>query len=336
MKKMMYKQNDNGTGFTVAKPERCVLVTHNDLDGAGCAVVALLTGVYEMYFCSNGKDIDDTVTAILDEYENEGGSLILTIADNSVSKEVADRIDNMHFNYEYFEPSLLDHHASALWLQDEYEWACIDTSECGTTMMYNDIFERTFYDENIKNMVKEFCNTVKDRDLWLWEEKGNQNANIYNESMRILGIQEYVLRTANNITDGNYIISADDERDALNMIAEKDKYVEEHSDNYFKDSVTIAGREYQVAFTFASKYTSELGNAICEKHDDIDICAIICTHRGEYGTVELRATKDDVDLSPIAKGLGGGGHKHAAGFPLKKDFAESTIGVFANMMSKAE
>ena len=334
MKKAMYEKSKRGDGYVMAAgPERDVLVTHTDLDGAGCAVVALLAGTNEIYFCNNGKDIDDTVTTILDEYEHEGGSLSLTIADNSVSKEVAERIDNIYDrDCDYFEPMLLDHHKSALWL-DEYCWACIDTNECGATLMYN---HNVCYDESVAKMLNEFCNTVKDHDLWLWEEKGNQNANIYNESMRILGIQEYVLRTANNITDGNYIISSDDERDALNMIAEKDKYVEEHSDNYFKDSVTIAGREYQVAFTFASKYVSELGNAICNKHDDIDICAIICTHRGEYGTVELRATKDDVDLAPIAKGLGGGGHKHAAGFPLKKDFAESTIGVFANMMSKAE
>lgn len=337
MKKAIYNLEN---GYFTNKGSKCrvVLVTHNDLDGAGCAVVNLFNDGSETYFCSNGKDTDDTVLKLIDEYKEDEFKykyFHLWIADNSVSEEVAAELDRLGTNNSNFFPMIFDHHKSAESLA-RYDWVTIDTTECGTTLLYNyfasDMSDD--YNEGVMQLLNEFCNTVKDRDLWLWENNGNKNANIYNESMRIIGIEEYVMRTANNIMSRKCIISADDEKAALDAIAEKDKYVEEHSDNYFKESVLIDNCGYQVAFTFASRYVSELGNAICSKHNDIDICAIICTNRGEYGTVELRATKDYVDLAPIAKGLGGGGHKHAAGFPLKKGFREDVVGILADMMGK--
>lgn len=329
MKKQYYKFMN---GEYELSTRRDILVTHTDLDGAGCAVVGLLNGIREIYYCNNGSDINNTVTDLIDEYNRGFYEMFnIIIADNSVSDEVAETLDKLYGN-DNFGLTLLDHHASAEHL-NKYDWATIDTEECGTTLMY---YECGDYKHNTDDL-KKFCNDVKDRDLWLWEQNGNEYANIHNEYLHMLGIEKYVAAIASNILDGKLIINKADENKVRKKLAEKDAYVQSNVNNYFKKKIHIGSKltpqyatEYEVAFTFASRYVSELGNAICKEHNDIDICAIVCANRG---TVELRAVKDNVDLSVIAKKLGGGGHKRAAGFPLSTDFINSIINSFAKMMS---
>ena len=61
----------------------------------------------------------------------------------------------------------------------------------------------------------------------------------------------------------------------------------------------------------ADSHTSELGNILCERHEELDFVAII-----KKETVSLRTVKDNVNLTDIAKQFGGGGHPKASGFPL--------------------
>ena len=70
----------------------------------------------------------------------------------------------------------------------------------------------------------------------------------------------------------------------------------------------------------ADSHTSELGNILCERHEELDFIAII-----KQGAVSLRTVKDDINLTDIAKQFGGGGHPKASGFPLGKDKLDKFI-----------
>lgn len=344
MKKQVYEYENGEFKVSNNITEKRVLVTHVDLDGAGCAVVALLAcDLSEIYYCGNGYDIDNTVMSLINEYKSGMYSrLDIIIADNSVSESVAIELNDLTKEEPNFSVQLFDHHKSARWM-DAYDWAVIDVNECGTTLLFKN-YRNTLssrYTDAAYDRIGTFCNDVKCRDLWLWEEEHNNMANIHNEYMYMLGIEKYVATIANNIRSNKYdIISENDMKLVEQAIAKKNKYVQNHINDFYTKDILAGDKttpqncpRYRVAYTFANQYISELGNAICKAHDDIDICAMIVPTRGEYGAVELRATKDNVDLAPLAKALGGGGHKHAAGFPLKKDFAEGIINSFAEMMS---
>lgn len=65
-------------------------------------------------------------------------------------------------------------------------------------------------------------------------------------------------------------------------------------------------------------YFSMISRKVLEENDDIDILVLVNCVRGK---VELRAAKNSIDLSKIAKTNGGGGHPKAAGFPLPQAFS---------------
>lgn len=65
-------------------------------------------------------------------------------------------------------------------------------------------------------------------------------------------------------------------------------------------------------------YFSMISRKVLEENDDIDILVLVNCVRSK---VELRAAKNSIDLSKIAKANGGGGHPKAAGFPLPQAFS---------------
>lgn len=73
---------------------------------------------------------------------------------------------------------------------------------------------------------------------------------------------------------------------------------------------------YQLANEEAHRHYSIIGSAAARLHKDAPFIAIATDNPLE---ISLRASKDSpVDLSKIAKSLGGGGHQKAAGYKIKK------------------
>lgn len=322
-----------GATADISSSTRYVLFTHTDLDGAGCAVVyAHYHDIAEIHYCNNGDDINNAVRefiakAIIDKDTKYS----VVIADQSVNEEVACMIDECVNNNDNIGLLLVDHHESALWL-NKYEWARVDTTMCGTTLLLKHYSNIASYKYENK-VLNRYAIDVEDRDLWRWESKKNMNSLFHHKLLCKYGIINYVIRISRRIDTGVNIITDKECSDIQIDIDSMNAYVNSNINNYIKDKITVGDNTYYVAFTFASAHVSELGNAICTEHNDIDICCIICVNRGEHGSVELRSVKDDVDLSVIAKALGGGGHIHAAGFPLTEDFMKGIIGSFSNMMS---
>jgi oligoribonuclease NrnB/cAMP/cGMP phosphodiesterase (DHH superfamily) len=88
-------------------------------------------------------------------------------------------------------------------------------------------------------------------------------------------------------------------------------------DSHVKRAVACrlrAAPQFRALIVNGSTIASEVGHAMCEQ-PGVQV-GVIWTydHKTRSIYVSLRSDSDDVDVSAIAKGLGGGGHKRAAGF----------------------
>ena len=79
-----------------------------------------------------------------------------------------------------------------------------------------------------------------------------------------------------------------------------------------------------IAVVYADQYISEIGSVcmtrIPELHG-VDVCFIIIVDINKQN-VSFRTTRNDVNLSKIAKRFGGGGHPQSAGAPLTDELKE--------------
>ncbi|MCY6372578.1 hypothetical protein [Clostridium ganghwense] len=121
------------------------LFTHNDLDGVGCGIlceVAYKDNI-NIEYCnySGAENINVKVKNFILSNEYEEYDMIF-ITDISVNEEVAELIND---NIEAKHIQLLDHHNTAKWLNDKYEWSkvleCVEDGikHCGTMMFYYEL-----------------------------------------------------------------------------------------------------------------------------------------------------------------------------------------------------
>lgn len=73
---------------------------------------------------------------------------------------------------------------------------------------------------------------------------------------------------------------------------------------------------YTCGVVFAEKNGPVIGNTACEMNPQIDFCAVVSNNQ-----VSLYTNRPDVNVAPIAQGLGGGGHSDAAGFTISYNMA---------------
>ena len=311
--------------------KKYILLTHVDLDGAGCAIVFSLAVDKPgcIYYCANGVEINSQTLRVFNEAKNNpNNEYHVYIADNSIEEFTAEKVSS----FLGFNPNntfhLLDHHESALPLADKYDWAIIDMNECGTTLLFKHmerkVSERLTMDAYV--VLLELLNHTKNWDLFLWKDNGDNYARMLNTLCKDIGLVEYTNRMINRTKSEHSLINETEFKEISEKLDRIDKYIEDNIDNYHLIVVdhikktgipaTFTMHKYIVAVTFATSNISELGNAICERNDTIDFCALVNLNRYEFGSVELRTVKDDINLSEIAKSHGGGGHRKAAGFPL--------------------
>ncbi|MDM8534982.1 DHH family phosphoesterase, partial [Clostridiaceae bacterium HSG29] len=111
------------------------------------------------------------------------------------------------------------------------------------------------------------------------------------------------------ILDAMYAYILKLEQNRINeYINKKEKYITPLT-------IEVNNKKYHIGFLFGENYVSELGNILSERHSEYDAIGII---NMDY-SISLRTTKDDVDVSILAKGFGGGGHPQASGMGLDKN-----------------
>lgn len=282
------------------------LFTHTDLDGVSCEILGRIAFGEDINVvrCGYGN-IDDKVEEFInsdEEYDK------LFITDISVKKEIADKLLSVSDKV-----ILLDHHKTALWL-NEYPYALVQVEDesigkmCGAYLFY-EYLKKNHEEFDDTPALKLFIDYVRMYDTWEWKEKyDNIIPKRLNDLMYMDGPNEFIdkmiYRLGNNcpIFDDTDLMKLQIEQTYINSyIAQKNETL------IINDSLFP---EHTVGITFADKYISELGNKLCELHPELDFVVLI---NMSTLTVSYRTVKDNLDLSDIAKGFGGGGHPKASG-----------------------
>ncbi|UKS30221.1 hypothetical protein LOZ80_15275 [Paenibacillus sp. HWE-109] len=289
---------------------RIKLFTHTDLDGVGCAIVALHTfgDRIDIEYCDyhdvNQKIADFLSAGITDNYE------FIYITDISVNEEVADRLSEFSGKV-----MLLDHHPTALWL-NRYSWAFVETDSphggkrSGTEMFF---FETLRYPSERFDLAS-FTETVRRYDTWEWSTVYNDDsARELNDLLYIIGRDRFVRR----FTDSLSIEFTDTERLLLQLDSEKAR---EYTESKKRELIIRKIGGHFIGIVFAERYYSELSNRLPFEYPNVDFIAIINPSR----SVSYRGL-DKVDVGLFAKQYEGGGHKNAAGSPITPAMRDDII-----------
>ena len=307
---------------------RIKLFTHGaDLDGVGCVILAYLAFGREnvdVEYCSY-KDIDEKAFDFCLNGLDKGYDAVY-ITDISINDGVAKKINS---DTETDKWRLFDHHATALEL-NKHEWCEVLVEDetglkmSGTALFYNYLVRNKFFDHYIMNdrvmgNICRFVEIVRDYDTWRWKELGEEGlvCKQVNDLLDIYRREEFIdwaieqiteefipirpLSKFPSFTEKDLALLYQKQKDIDIYVAEKDKQLQVATDQFGK----------AFGYVFAERYFSELGNRLCERHDEIEYVAMIDISKG---VVSFRSVKDDIDLGgEIAHSLGGGGHKKAAG-----------------------
>ena len=290
------------------------LITHNDLDGVGCYIVAkiVLEEEVDVTYCNYGDVNEEVLKAI----ENENVYSKIFITDISVTEEVANDLDKIGEKV-----VLLDHHPTALFL-NRYSWAKveeyfdIEEKTCATRLLYD------YFNANGNVYLDTFVEKVRLFDTWLWKEKYNdEDAKYLNDLRYILGKEDFANSLISKIKSKSTLFNEFD----LKLLAIKQREIDSYVEKKDKDLVVTEIRGYKAGVVIAESNQSELGNRLCEMHPELDLVAMVNQNGISYRTV-----KDNVNVSEIAKYFGGGGHPKASGSRVPKECLEGYIEALFN------
>jgi oligoribonuclease NrnB/cAMP/cGMP phosphodiesterase (DHH superfamily) len=246
------------------------------------------------------------------------------ITDISVNEAVAERLDAEIYRKIPTEQGifLIDHHATAYWLNEKYSWAWVQSksasrdSYCGTYMFRKCANGIAFLDN--------FVEKVRRYDTWEWKTVyGDTHAKELNDLFYLIGRDRFIERFMTNpsvsFTESERLLLDIESGRREAYIACKLRQVAVHE---------IAG--HAVGVVFAEQYLSELGNVIAEQRTDIDCVAMI----NPSTSVSWRGA-DRMDCGQFAQMFGGGGHKNAAGSPITEEMRAEVIRVIFGIDEEA-
>lgn len=264
--------------------KRIAVVTHTDLDGAGAPVVLrVVFSEYEIIpiYCTYHNIEDklgellDFVSSNLDYYE------MIFITDISFRQEskLDEKISELNTkvrNYRNFcwFITLLDHHATATWL-NKYLWAQVSETglkgrkECGTAKLFDYLFRTVNHlpqEEKLQrfynNRLDMFVDLVNEWDTWAWieehpEDEPNTLASDLNNVFSFYGRHLFVEEFSKRIATGLVIEENDLFTEADNLIL-RCKSDEVEKDVAVKDkelvSVTMSYKTRERHVDFISNY----------------------------------------------------------------------------------
>lgn len=143
---------------------------------------------------------------------------------------------------------------------------------------------------------------VEDRDLWNWKLPYSKEVNAVIQST------EFTLEAWDKLARREVIDLAEEGRV---MLATRQALVDTVSRHY--EWLELEG--CWVPACNSSILQSEIGNQLMLDVSDAPF-AVVWFAKGDSAVVSLRSTDQALDVSRIAKGYGGGGHRNAAGFKV--------------------
>ncbi|MGL4737557.1 MAG: DHH family phosphoesterase [Cellulosilyticaceae bacterium] len=282
------------------------MLTHTDLDGVGCAILArLYLKDVDVQYCSNSS-IDERVKEFVVDHEADVTHLLIT--DVSIEEEVATLVDQL----DGVKVVLLDHHHTGLAL-NHYDWATVKVEtdgfkHCGTELFYHYLCDILHPTPNVVH--EEFVEFVRLYDVWEWEEKGALKAGQLSDLLQFEGLYRFCDGMVHKLARGK-LFTKEDVR-LLEILHEaKESYIRRK----LKQVEKLEVDGYQVGLVFGEQHISELGNELAKEHPDVDIIGIFTGRK-----VSLRSVKDTIHLGEWSQtNYDGGGHKLAAGMGVSDE-----------------
>lgn len=297
------------------------LLTHCDLDGYGCQVLAKLAfgENVEVWNC-NYHNIDKSVLKSIDDDSYDE----LHITDISCSMFVASQVNNAKTKPTY----LMDHHGTALSL-NKFDWCQVETNNsqglltCGTELYYHFLKEKGYLqtDETLGKTIEAFVEIVRDYDTWRWFELKKVQCKQLNDLVGLYGPEKFVDWCLRKINDGSF--PEFDETDKLVLSIRQDE-IDAYVRVKEKQMVEREILERKCGIVFAERFFDEVGNKICSNNPEIDLIIMVDMAKRK---VSYRTVKDDVNVAEFASMIAyGGGHPKAAGSQIHEDY----INLFLN------
>lgn len=262
-------------------------LTHDDLDGITCSII--LGNVFkskniDYHYCSY-YNIDSILKNI--NYDNYDFIFMTDITPNVKSLDgLPDKI------------ILIDHHDSAINLNDPKNYKFINTKYCASKLVK--FFCEKYFDINLSYLNKLVYYT-NDYDMWIHESKNSMQLNY-------LVYYYWQEKFRKRFFDGNMKLTNDEKQYLLDRNKEyKKKYKELNVYNFERgNSCFISSKD------FINEFCHDLMN---EKGYDFVFC-----RNEKNNSISIRTIREDFHIGNCLKDLGlGGGHKMAAGFVCKLD-----------------
>jgi oligoribonuclease NrnB/cAMP/cGMP phosphodiesterase (DHH superfamily) len=189
--------------------------------------------------------------------------------------------------------AVLDHHQHSTFATMKGVYGVegrYDPDRCGTSIFL------VFSDVKLSRMSA----IIEAWDLWKLDSIYRKESEDWNRLFWFLGFDRFL---ANRIDSPEHLNSL--ERELSSILRERDE-------RYIEERVRAAQDCGAYRVTTAHRCTSEIGHRLA---DGYEYAKVLCH---ENGTVSLRSI-GAFDVGALAKSRGGGGHAHAAGYPMEND-----------------
>ncbi len=296
--------------------EDIVLFTHGiDIDGFGCAILAKLAfGPNVKVIFADNFDLDDKMYEF-DEKDDFDLYDKIIIADHCPSYNFCQLIELS----DWFERvKIFDHHASRLEEQGKMPWIDLKIQDekgvkcCGTSLLYEYLLKEGYLTKSEE--LDRFVELTRLYDTWDWtkDKENGEQAYRLNVLFQAVGRKEYINTIGCKLFDGYF--KFDDYDNAI-----IDNYLKAYKEkvaDYVSKISTFKYKNNNVGFVeIEDLYKNDIASAVrAENSLNIDYLMMPVLDRN---TVSLRNVNTDIDVSIVAKELGGGGHKAAASFPTE-------------------
>ena len=281
------------------------LLSHNDLDGVGCGILAKLA------FGDKVRVRYNSIGSLNREVEwflRNDKNTFLFITDLSVNDENEKHLE------EYYQAGgklqLIDHHQTALHYND-YDWGhvVVENEEGNLTSATS-----LFYDYLVKHellaeteAVSEFVELVRQYDTWEWEKNENEKARRLNTLFFFVSIDEFEATMLERLEISDTFQFSEFEEKILDMEENKtERYIRRKRRELVQKKIG----DLYAGVVFAESYHSELGNELGKEYPHLDYIAILNIGGRRMG---FRTVLDHIDVSEVAARFNGGGHAKAAG-----------------------
>lgn len=279
--------------------ERNLLVTHTDLDGAGCAILLRLAYLdnIDIIYASNPSEATKSL-------KTTKGYDAIYVADMS--------FDPDELSYSILNKiKLYDHHQTA---ERCARYGIVDTSgvESGTSLLHKSFPCKP---------ADIFVDLVRKYDTWIWEKENNKLPYYLNTLFQLYGMEKFVdifvSKLRQNILTELNILTVEE----AFLVAEYELFKEREMNNATKNVHIVETSDYKFALFFGNYDFSNFAIILKKQYPDVDFVMQI---NPNTGAVSVRTDKTYIDLGTLMHNkFSGGGHRMAAGGKI--DFIDSII-----------